>query len=153
MSKDWQWIGVSLVSLAIGLVGGACLGVWLTIRAWGGAADRIVFDLRQSASLLATEDGSAIDDAVRLEKTLYFVQSDTAALGLMFGDIATPGARDVAIKTLKRIDANPYVRADEKNRGAKIARECLLAEAAKPKPDYADCAAKVRNVSGYVATR
>lgn len=149
MSTKWQLMGVSLVSLTIGVVGGAVAATWLLLRTGANPADRLAFELGTSAAFVATHDGAPIDDAARLGYALSKVQQDTQALGLMFDQIMSPQARDAALRALKRIDANPLVRADT-NRAAQFARECLLEQAAKPEPDYASCREKLREMTkGY----
>lgn len=131
-----------------GVIAGAVIGAALTSANFASnnpsLTDRFIGDLRQSALLLkiSSSDPLVPDNSQTAKFILSSSQITTTNLGLSFNDVRIPGNLEAAIKALNEINSNPRVLADNSSNGkvAKVARECLLAESAKPKPSFASCA-------------
>jgi hypothetical protein len=141
----------SVATGVLGLCVGAYIGADIMNRyslSFGTAADRLVGKLRIDAMLLrfATAEGLTLDKSPTAQSLVRESEITTTSLGLVAGTMQRPESASEAVKLLQELSANPLVTADaESARGApaKVARDCLMAELPKAKPDYVSCAANV----------
>jgi hypothetical protein len=141
----------SLLSGFAGLLVGAYVGADLMSRAmlsYGTVADRLVGKLRIDAMLLrfARDEGLTLEKSPTAQSLVREAEITMTTLGGVAGDFHLSNSASEVVKLFKELDANPLVKADassERGVPAKVARDCLIAELPKPRPDYASCAANV----------
>lgn len=125
-----RWSAVVLACAVCTLLG-MLLGSWLSFRAYGSPAERIVSRLVDEALIvrLAAEDGATAHSSQLVRTLLPSVQSSTAAIVFLdAGGLSAPYPQMLR-RALRQLDDNPIVQADESEwaAAAKAARSCILA--------------------------
>lgn len=151
MNSSRKAVMSAVLSGVAGLLVGAYAGADLMRRAilsYETLADRLVGELRIDAMLLgfARDEGLTLEKSPTAQSLVREAEMTMTTLGGIAGDFHLSNSASEAVKLFKELDANPLVKADaESGRGvpAKVARDCLMTELPKPRPDYAACAANV----------
>lgn len=142
-SRTIAYIMTGIAGVIVGAVIGATLVSTYFSRTQPTLADRLVGTLRQNAMLLkvSSSDSLVPENSQTAKSILNEVQTTTTILSQSFTDLRIPGNFEAAIKALNEINSNPRVLADNSSKGkvAKVARECLLSELAKPEPNFESC--------------
>jgi len=134
-----------------GLLVGAYVGADLMNRyvlSSGTHADRLVGQLRIDAMLLrfARDEGLTLEKSPTAQSLVREAEMNMTTLGGVAADFHLSNSASETVKIFQELDANPLVTADvasERGVPAKVARNCLMTELPKPRPDYALCAANV----------
>lgn len=154
MTSSRKVVMWAVLSGFAGLLVGSYVGADLMRRAilsYGTAADRLVGKLRIDAMLLrfARDEGLTLEKSPTAQSLVREAEITMTMLGGVAGDFHLSNSASDAVKVFQELDANPLVKADagsERGVPAKVARDCLIAELPKPRPDYAACIANVRAV-------